>query len=110
MAATVLDACAVGKSKKKERRAQEREERRQREVEEKRRNRRRQVLVWSIPLVTGAAAAGAWFYLENKAATGAIILGGAMIWLLAGLGFIGSGVTPRDRIRAGSIDFGRKRK
>lgn len=106
----MLASCAVGKSKKKEQREAERAQRAQAQALQQRLNFRRRVIVTAIPVLTAAAAATSWFVLENKPATGAVILGGAMIWLLAGLGFIASAVPPRDRIKAGSIDFGRKRK
>jgi hypothetical protein len=101
----------MGKAK----RADKKERRQNREIEaeiraaEQVRDRRRRLIVWSIPAVTVLVAVGFWFGLESPSLAGAAILGGAMIWLLVGLGFIGGAVRPRDRNRAGSIDFGNRR-
>lgn len=100
----------MGNSKKKEKREADKERKRLEAEAQRLRDRRRRVIVIAIPILTAAAAATSWFYLEQPALTGAAVLAGAMAWLFVGLGFIGSDVTPRDRIRAGSIDFGRKRK
>ncbi len=64
----------------------------------------------AIPLIFLALAAGAYWGLGNPSLAGATLLGGALIWLMVGLGFIGSQVSPRDRDRAGSIDFGNSRR
>ena len=46
---------------------------------------------------------------DQKQLAGLIGMGGVGIWILVILGLIGSSVKPRDRVRAGSIDFGSKR-
>ena len=52
----------------------------------------------------------AYFAFDSRSMAGAIALGGAMIWLLVGLGYLGGSVKPKDRGRAGSIDFGQRRR
>lgn len=64
----------------------------------------------AIPVVFIAAAAGCYWGLDNPSLAGATLLGGALIWLMVGLGFIGSQVNPRDRDKAGSIDFGNSKR
>ena len=59
-----------------------------------------------IPLLTAAAAAGCWFGLGDKRLVGVSILIGGLVFLMVALGSIGSSVTPRDRLKSGSIDFG----
>jgi hypothetical protein len=78
------------------------------EIQAKRASRRRIVII-AIPLLTAAAAAGTWFAFDNEAATGAVVLLGSLLWLLFGLGFLGGSVKPRDRTRAGSINYGSRR-
>ena len=72
--------------------------------------RRARIINLSIPVVFLALAAGFYWGLDNPSLAGATLLGGALIWLMVGLGFIGSQVAPRDRDRAGSIDFGTSKK
>jgi hypothetical protein len=62
-----------------------------------------------IPIAALGAAAGLYYGMESPSLAGAALLGGALIWLMVGLGFLGSNVRPRDRHRAGSIDFGNRR-
>ncbi|MFW6050101.1 MAG: hypothetical protein ACODAU_02935 [Myxococcota bacterium] len=75
---------------------------------ERRARRRRRVLL-AVPLVTALAAAGFYFGLEDVRAAGIALLVGALVFLLYGLGTLGSSVQPRNRGSAGSIDFGNRR-
>lgn len=63
-------------------------------------------LMVAIPLLTAALAAACWFGLGDKRLVGVSILVGGLVFLLVALGSIGSSVTPRDRLKSGSIDFG----
>lgn len=63
-------------------------------------------LMVAIPILTAAAVAGCWFGLGDKRLVGVSILVGGLIFLMVALGSIGSSVTPRDRLKSGSIDFG----
>lgn len=74
-----------------------------------RRTRRRRIILAAIPLLTVAAAAGFYFGLEDAQAAGISLLVGVVVGLLYGLGTLGAAVPPRDRGRAGSIDFGNRR-
>jgi hypothetical protein len=74
------------------------------------RQKRARIVNVAIPVVFIAVAAGFYWGLDKPSLAGATLLGGALIWLMVGLGFIGSQVSPRDRDRAGSIDFGNRRR
>ena len=63
-------------------------------------------LMIAIPLLTAGAVAGCWFGLNDKRLVGVSILVGGLIFLMVALGSLGSAVTPRDRLKSGSIDFG----
>jgi hypothetical protein len=65
--------------------------------------------VTAVPVVTLAGALTAFFYFDSSSIAGAITIGGALVWLLLGLGYLGGDIEPRDRTRAGSIDFGQRR-
>lgn len=74
-----------------------------------RRARRRRLVLVGIPLVTALVAAGLYWGLEDTRATGIALLLGLVVFLLYGLGTLGSQVQRRDRGGAGSIDFGNRR-
>jgi hypothetical protein len=61
-----------------------------------------------FPVLVGLLAIGLW--LGAKSARAAAITGalGAIVWLTLALGSLGSQVPPRDRNRAGAIDFGKR--
>lgn len=101
----------MGKAKRSDKKARRKDKERQAELEAaaERAQRVRRVVVAAIPLVSLAIAGVCWWVLEMPSLTGAVLLGGALVWLMAGLGFLGSRVQPRDRHRAGSIDFGQRR-
>lgn len=66
--------------------------------------RRRALII--IPVLTIAAACGAWFGLEDRRLVGMSILIGSLVFLLFASGALGATVKPRDRHRSGAIDFG----
>ncbi len=99
---------AKRKAKKDRKKNKELAEQERREAEA--RIKRARIINAAIPIVFLALAAGAYWGLNNPSLAGATLLGGALIWLMVGLGFIGAQVAPRDRDRAGSIDFGNSRK
>ena len=68
---------------------------------------RRRVLI-AIPALTLLVAAGTYFGLNDARLTGVAVLVGGLLWLTVGLAGLGSSIQPRDRSRAGSIDFGTK--
>lgn len=77
-------------------------------AQQRRLRRRRGVLV-GVPLVTLLAAASLYFGLDDGRAAGVVLLLGIVVFFLFGLSSIGASVQPRDRERAGSIDFGSRR-
>ncbi len=101
----------MGKAKRAEKKARKKNKELEAELEaaEERTRTRRTVVLAAIPLVTLAAAAVCLWVYEASTLAGAVLLGGALFWLMAGLGFLGSSIRPRDRQRAGSIDFGQRR-
>ncbi|MEM6955591.1 MAG: hypothetical protein AAF411_30540 [Myxococcota bacterium] len=60
----------------------------------------------AIPLITGALALGLVFGLGESQLAGIVGLCGGLLFLMIGLSSLGGSVQPRDRMKAGSIDFG----
>ena len=69
---------------------------------------RRKRLMIGVLAATVLAALGAYFGLEDERLTGIAILVGGLLFLLVALGALGAGISPRDRDRAGAIDFGNR--
>jgi hypothetical protein len=74
-----------------------------------RRLRRRRVVLATVPVVTALAGAGLYWGMDNGRAAGVVLLLGILVFFLLGLSTLGATVQPRDRDRAGSIDFGNRR-
>jgi hypothetical protein len=74
-----------------------------------RRQRWRKGALLAVPLITASAAGGAYLALEDGRVVGVVLLVGVAVFFLLALSAIGSSVQPRDRDRAGSIDFGNRR-
>lgn len=97
------------KKRKKERRAEEKAElEAAREAAERRQRRYRRILV-ALPLATLAAAAATYFGFDDVRAAALVGVIGVALWVPILLGALGGSVRPRDRDRAGSIDFGQRR-
>ena len=62
-----------------------------------------------LPIVTLVASIAVYIGLNDKQLAGLTGMIGIAIWIPMMLGAVGSQVKPRDRTRAGSIDFGSKR-
>ena len=62
-----------------------------------------------MPVVFLAVAIGVYVALDDKQLAGLIGMVGLAIWVPVLLGLIGARIQPRDRTRAGSIDFGNRR-
>jgi Flp pilus assembly protein TadB len=78
---------------------------------EERARRRRQLqlrLSAAVAVATLAFAAVCYWVLENRQLMGATLLIGGVLFLVLALGTLASGVPPRDRTRAGSIDYGKR--
>lgn len=100
----------MSKKTKREKRREERDEaleqdRVAKEAFEERRRRYR-IAAAVLPIVALAAAIGVYFATDDKQLAGLTGMVGVGIWVPLFLGAIGSQVPPRDRTRAGAIDFG----
>ena len=71
--------------------------------------RRRLLQYLGTPIITAAAASGAYWGLENQALAGILVFVGMIILGGFALGHLGSSVTPRGRKGADSINFGSRR-
>lgn len=96
------------KKEKQERREQEAAARQMAAQAAAARLRKMRMLGVAVPLVTLAFALTAWLAMDSPrvAALGALV--GVAVWIPVLLGSIGSEIQPRDRTRAGSIDFGNR--
>jgi Na+/citrate or Na+/malate symporter len=74
-----------------------------------RRRRRLRIANLAVPLVTIVAAGVTYFLSDSKGPAALVGLIGVAIWMPVLLGGLGATVPPRDRNRAGSIDFGQRR-
>ena len=70
--------------------------------------RRRRAILGAVPAITALLAIGAWLAFEDRRAVAVILVLGIAAWVPIALGSIGAGIPPRDRNKAGSIDFGRR--
>ena len=93
---------------RKERQKAAKEARRQAEAEAKRRRRLQLRVAAAVGVLTLGMAAVSYFVLENRQLTGISLLVGGVLFLLIVLGTLASTVSPRDRTRAGSIDYGNR--
>ena len=104
----------MGKKKSKQDRKREERDRRQAEEQasqEAAQARRQKFRIATVVIFVVALGASltAYFYGENRQLAGLIgMIGFALLFPLV-LGSIGGEVKPRDRNRAGSIDFGNRR-
>lgn len=103
----------MAKKTKRERKRDKREqEAAELEAAEQVATRRRRTMRWiviAIPLVTLAASGITWAATDDIRMAALVGLLGVGLWVPALLGSIGGAVQPRDRTRAGSIDFGNRR-
>lgn len=101
----------MGKSKAKrearklQKAAEEKAKREAEAAQERAAAARRKVLA-AIPIFTAALAAALWFATENTKGVAIVLLVGGLAFLGYGLTVLGGSVEPRDRGRAGAIDFG----
>jgi|GEM_PF-1314162 len=73
--------------------------------------RRRQLQIRAsaaVALLTLVVAALCYWVFDNRQLMGITLLIGGVLFLLLALGALASGVQPRDRIRSGSIDYGKR--
>jgi uncharacterized ion transporter superfamily protein YfcC len=79
------------------------------EARGRRRARWRRGVAVAIFVLTLAVAGVAYAGFGQGQVAGVSLLVGAIVFFLYGLSVLGAGVEPKDRQRAGSIDFGRRR-
>ncbi|MBT8467411.1 MAG: hypothetical protein HKN10_07895 [Myxococcales bacterium] len=93
---------------RKERAKQSKEAKR--EAQERAQQRRRMQIRISaaVAVLTLAIAAICYLVLDNRQLMGITLLIGGVLFLVLALGTLASGVQPRDRTRAGSIDYGNR--
>jgi len=97
------------KDKRREQREREAEERALALAAAKLRLKRFQIAAAVVPIVFLGAAIGVYVAMDDKQLAGLIGLVGLAVWVPVLLGLLGARIEPRDRTRAGSIDFGNRR-
>ena len=97
------------KQRKREQRDRDEEARLEAEAAARTRMQRYRIAAAVVPLVTLAISLTIYFTLDDQALAALVGMVGLAIWVPVLLGVVGGGVKPRDRTRAGSIDFGNRR-
>ena len=93
---------------RKERAQDAKEARREAEVAAQRR-RQLQIRVSAVVAVLTLGVAGLCYWVfDNRQLMGITLLIGGVLFLVLALGTLASGVQPRDRTRAGSINYGKR--
>jgi len=102
--------------KKKSKRDKKREARERAEAEERaaqaafeRRRRIYRIASVAVPVVTLAVSMGVYLGMEDRQLAALLGMVGFAAWVPVLLGALGSRIQPRDRTKAGSIDFGNRR-
>lgn len=93
---------------RKERQKAAKEARQEAQALAKRRRQLQLRAAGAVGLLTLALAGVCYWVLENRQLMGATLLIGGVLFLLLVLAALASGVQPRDRTRAGSIDYGKR--
>jgi hypothetical protein len=93
---------------RKERQRAAKEARQQAEARARLRRQRQMRLAAAVGVLTATLAAVCYWVLEDRQLTGVTLLIGGVLFLLIALGTLASKVQPRDRTRAGSIDYGNR--
>ena len=93
---------------RKERAQDAKEARREAEAAAQRR-RQLQIRVSAVVAVLTLGVAGLCYWVfDNRQLMGITLLIGGVLFLVLALGTLASGVQPRDRTRAGSINYGKR--
>ena len=93
---------------RKERAKEAKEAKREAEANAQRR-RQLQIRLSAVVAVLTLAIAGVCYWaFDNRQLMGVTLLIGGVLFLVLALGTLASGVQPRDRTRAGSIDYGNR--
>jgi hypothetical protein len=72
---------------------------------------RSQTTTWmlrGLPVLIAIAGGVLYFALNSERAAAITVVAGTIGWLTLALSTLGSQVPPRDRLRGGAIDFGRR--
>jgi len=93
---------------RKERAREAKEARREAEANAARRRRMQIRASAAIAVLTLVVASLCYWVFDNRQLMGITLLIGGVLFLLLALGALASGVRPRDRTRAGSIDYGKR--
>ncbi|UCH29987.1 MAG: hypothetical protein JSV06_02885 [Myxococcales bacterium] len=93
---------------RKERQKAAKEARQEAQALAKRRRQLQLRAAGAVGLLTLALAGVCYWVLDNRQLMGATLLIGGVLFLLLVLAALASGVQPRDRTRAGSIDYGKR--
>ena len=93
---------------RKERQRAAKEAKQEAHARAQRRRRNQMRIAAAVGLLTLALAATCYWVLDNRQLMGVTLLVGGVLFLLLALGTLASGVQPRDRSRAGSIDYGNR--
>jgi len=93
---------------RKERAKEAKEAKREAEAVAQRRRQLQLRLSAAVALLTLVIAAVCYWALDNRQLMGITLLIGGVLFLVLALGTLASGVQPRDRTRAGSIDYGNR--
>ncbi|MBT8468813.1 MAG: hypothetical protein KJN97_08690 [Deltaproteobacteria bacterium] len=93
---------------RKERAKQSKEAKREAQERAEQRRRMQMRISAAVAFLTLAIAAICYWVLDNRQLMGITLLIGGVLFLVLALGTLASGVQPRDRTRAGSIDYGNR--
>ena len=72
------------------------------------RSRTTTLLLRGLPVLIASAGLILYFGLNSERAAAITVVAGTIGWLTLALSTLGSQVPPRDRLRGGAIDFGRR--
>ena len=93
---------------RKERAKEAKEATREAEANAKRRRRLQIRMSAAIAFLTLVVAGVCYWAFDNRQLMGISLLIGGVLFLVLALGTLASGVQPRDRTRAGSINYGKR--
>lgn len=93
---------------RKERAREAKEAKREAQERAERRRRMQLRLSGAVAALTLLIAGICYWALDNRQLMGITLLVGGVLFLVIALGTLASGVQPRDRTRAGSIDYGNR--
>ena len=93
---------------RKERAKEAKEAKREAEANAERRRRLQIRVSAAIAVLTLVVAGLCYWVLDSRQLMGITLLIGGVLFLVLALGTLASGVQPRDRTRAGSINYGKR--